>query len=137
MSNNIENNDMKKRVSISQQKDSKFVSNINENIKTDIIIITKDKLENILLKVFNNIKRIPDWKNPLCIFLTTGISLLTADFKNFLISKEIWKALFLVIMVISGICCLVNLIRAIHYQESVSIEDLINKITKGEEWRDE
>lgn len=45
---------MNKRYLISQQEDRKFIENINENIRSDVIIITRDKLENILLKAYNS-----------------------------------------------------------------------------------
>ena len=41
---------MNKRVSKKQQESNSYIENERENIKTDLIKITKDKLENILLK---------------------------------------------------------------------------------------
>lgn len=58
--------------------------------------------------------------------------MLTADFKDFLISKEVWQVIFFVIMIISGIWSLVNFIRAKNKSRDVSIENLINKIANVE-----
>ena len=123
---------VKRRDLISQHEESKFIANINENIRTDVIIITRDKLENTLLKTYNNLWKRPDWKSPLSIFMTTVLSVLTSDFKNFLISKELWRAIFFVIMIISGILSLLNFIRAKKSSKAVSIENLINKIANVE-----
>ena len=123
---------MNKRYLISQQEDRKFIENINENIRSDVIIITRDKLENILLKAYNSRVKKPDGKSPLSIFITTVLSVLTADFKDFLISKEVWQVIFFVMMIISGIWSLVNFIRAKNKSRDVSIENLINKIANVE-----
>lgn len=111
----------------------KFIVSERVNIQTDLIKITRDKLEIILLKEFNSMKKVPDWKTPASIFITTLITVLTATFKNFLFPKEIWNALFLLLMLISGIGFLINLVRLLKIHKKDSIGSLINKIANIEE----
>ena len=120
------------RYSLSQYKRSNFIANTRENIKTDIISITTDKLENILLKEYDKIIKRPDWKTPLSIFVTLLITLLTSNFKDFFIPKDTLFFFFFLIMIISFVCFIVNLIRVVKKSRKNPIEDLIKKISNIE-----
>lgn len=133
MRNNTEEAVMNKHYMIFRYGKEKFIVNERENIQTELIKITRDKLENILLKEFNSMKKVPDWKTPFSIFITTLITVLTAIFKDFMFPKEIWNSLFLLLMVISGIWFLINLIRVLRTHKKDSIDSLINKIANIEE----
>ena len=133
MRNNTEEDVMNKHYMIFRYGKEKFIVNERENIQTELIKITRDKLENILLEEFNSMKMVPDWKTPFSIFITTLITVLTANFKDFMFSKEIWNSLFLLLMFISGICFLINLIRVLRTHKKDSIGSLINKIANIEE----
>ena len=74
-------------------------STIYTNIAQDIIVITHDKVENILLKK----KIIPlsrsAWITPFAILLTTLATLATAQFKNWVFQADVWMALFIFISI--------------------------------------
>ena len=112
----------------SQWTEFKYIENERQNIKTDLITITKDKLENILLKYSDQSKKRPDWKTPFSVFITTLLSVLTSDFNDFLLQKENWKVLYILIIICSFISFLVNLIRCIKNSKRNSIDSLINQI---------
>lgn len=114
-------------------ENEKYIVNERENIKTDLIRITKDKLEIILLKEYNSIRNAPDWKSPASVFFTALITVLTATFKDFIIPKEIWNALFILLMLVSGILLLINIFRVLKIHNKDSIDYLINKIANIEE----
>ena len=133
MKNNTEMDVMEKQYMGFRYEKEKLIVSERENIQTDLITITKDKLENILLKEFNSMKKVPDWKTPASIFITTLITVLTATFKDFLFPKEIWNAIFLLLMLISGIWFLINLVRLLKTHKKDSIGSLINKIANIEE----
>lgn len=133
MKNNTEMDVMENQYMGSRYEKEKFIVSERENIQTDLIKITRDKLEIILLKEFNSMKKVPDWKTPASIFITTLITVLTATFKDFLLPKEIWNALFLLLMLISGIWFLINLVRLLKTHKKDSIGSLINKIANIEE----
>lgn len=71
----------------------KFVNEVHTNTKSDLIEITEDKLEIILLKHLNKLNKVKGWLTPLSLFVTILIVLLTATFKLFAgLSKEVWKS---------------------------------------------
>lgn len=119
-------------ISFNAGDSSKYIANERENIKTDLIKITKDKLENILLKFLDNLKLRISWATPFSIFISTLTTLLTADFKDFFIGKDIWHAIFLICTLLSGIWLIVNIIRLITSWKKSSIDFLINKISNVE-----
>jgi len=124
---------MNKRVSKKQQESNSYIENERENIKTDLIKITKDKLENILLKNIIQITNSSDWKTPLALFITTLTSVLTSDFKDCLLSKDIGQALYLLLIICSFIWFLRSLIRTIKNPKRDVIESLINEISNIKE----
>lgn len=128
MKNNTEMDVMEKHYMGFRYEKEKLIVSERENIQTDLITITKDKLEIILLKEFNSMKKVPDWKTPASIFITTLITVLTATFKDFLLPKEIWNAIFVLIMFISCVLFLVNFIRALINSKKNTVENLIKKI---------
>jgi c-di-AMP phosphodiesterase-like protein len=73
-------------------------------------------------------KKVSDWKTPASIFITSLITVLTATFKDFLLPKEIWNAIFVLIMFISCVFFLVNFIRALINSKKNTVENLIKKI---------
>ena len=113
----------------STQENSKYIANERENIKTDLIKITRDKLENILLKHLNILKFKVSWATPFSLFISTLTTLLTTDFKDFLLKKEIWNAIFILLMILSGVWFIVNIILLIKNHKKASIDFLIDKIS--------
>ena len=65
-----------------QGTQSKFVDKNVSNVKSDLIEITHDKLENILLKHLKNLDIRNSWITPASIFLTVLIVRLTATFND-------------------------------------------------------
>lgn len=113
----------------STQENSKYIANERENIKTDLIKITRDKLENILLKHLNVLKFKVSWATPFSLFISTLTTLLTTDFKDFLLKKEIWNAIFILLMIFSGVWFIVNIVLLIKNHKKASIDFLIDKIS--------
>ena len=125
---NTEIESMEKRNALYQQEKNRYIENKRENIQTDLITITEDKLENILLKSQNSLTQRSDWKTPVSLFVTTLTTILTSDFKDFLFKKEIWNALYILLIIGSFIWLIVNIIRIIKKPKKETIESLINKI---------
>ncbi|MFT4646262.1 MAG: hypothetical protein ACI8RP_001611 [Urechidicola sp.] len=108
---------------------NKFIDQVRTNTKSDLIEITEDKLENILLKHLNKLNKVRGWLTPFSLSITILIVLLTADFKLFLgISEEIWGAVFVLGFIISIIWTLVSVFLAIKCSKSSTIRFLINEI---------
>jgi hypothetical protein len=112
-----------------EDESDKFIANKRENIKSDLITITHDKLENILLKHFNKTFSRNKWITPLSLFISILLVLLTATFKDtFGISKDIWNSIFILCCLGNFIWFIVSIIRLIKNWKESSLESLINKI---------
>lgn len=113
---------------------SKFVDQVRTNTKSDLIEITEDKLENILLKHLNKLNKVKAWLTPLSLFITILIVLLSAEFKLFLgIEKEVWKALFLILVVLTLVWTIISGYEAVKCSKSATILFLINEIKNNQE----
>lgn len=111
--------------------EDKFVDKKRTNTKSDLIEITEDKLENILLKNYKYLELKTSWINPLSLFLTLLLAKLTADFKDFLgISMNTWEAIFIIGIILSFIWLIWSLFRLSNYWEKASLDYLL-KIIKN------
>lgn len=82
---------MKKTIYEDSVKTSKIYNNTDQNL----IIITEDKLNNILKDYCSNLKMKDKWGTPLGISLTILATLVTANFhKTFGLDPAIWKDIF-------------------------------------------
>ena len=107
----------------------KFVSQVRINTQSELIEITEDKLENILLKHLSKLNKVKGWLTPASLFLTVLIVLLTADFKTFWsIEKEVWKAIFVIGLIATLIWSILAIISAIKCSKNSTITFLINEI---------
>ena len=77
--------------------------NIYQNTAQDYIVTTKDKVELVLLKTEKALSDKNSWITPLSLTITCVISLITADFKDFLLSASVWEALFILSSIIFSI----------------------------------
>ena len=124
------------QASFSTGEDSKFVDKRITNVKSDLIEITGDKLENILLKHLHMLGTRKSWITPLSLLVTVLLADLTANFGDrFGIKGPVWEALFLLIIWGSLIWFFVSLIcLCIHWKKS-SLSNLINVIKNAKEER--
>ncbi len=112
-----------------QDEQSRFVSKRMSNVKSDLIEITHDKLENILMKHLKNLDIRKSWITPFSILLTALITKLTADFKDALgIPKTIWEAFFLLILIGSTIWLVWRIVVIVRCWDSSSLDFLIKQV---------
>jgi hypothetical protein len=106
-------------------------STIHPNTAQNIIITTEDKIRNYLHEYSKALATRAQWVTPLGLLITIGATLLTANFKDTLgIKADIWAALFLLLLLASGIWLFVSLVRMLVFWKQASIETLIKKIKK-------
>lgn len=109
--------------------ESRFVNQVCTNTKSDLIEITEDKLENILLKFFNDYKKMRGWLTSFTIFLTLLVTILTANFKEFMgINKDVWTAIFYISLALSCIWMIIGIVFAIKNYKRTRLNCLIDKI---------
>jgi hypothetical protein len=99
MENNIYNSD-----------DSRFVNKKLSNVKSDLIEITEDKLENILLKHLKKIGIKTSWLAPLGLFISVTLAFNTSIFTDkFGMSSNTWEAIFFLTIIGSGLWLIISL----------------------------
>ncbi|WP_207869487.1 hypothetical protein [Pseudomonas sp. 51_B] len=100
-------------------------SRIHINTSSEVITITQDKLRIALMENSDIFRSRDSWIAPLGIALTLLITLLTTDFKDFLLEKSVWKAVFYIALFVS----LGWLLKEYKYRPAAnSVDSLINKL---------
>lgn len=112
----------------------RFVGDIYSNVSSDVIEITHDKLENILLRFYQKHMLRFAWFNPLSILLALGLSISTSDFKASALGLDAstWRSFFMLIMLLSLAWLIISLIQLFRYWDKTSIEYLINRIKNAQ-----
>jgi len=104
----------------------KFVREKRTNVKSDLIEITEDKLENILLKHVQLLEVRKSWITPLSLFVAIMLTNLSATFGDKLgIKGPVWEAMFLLGALCCGIWILVSIIYMIIKWKKSSLSNLI------------
>lgn len=107
----------------------KFIDKKRTNTKSDLIEITHDKLEIILLKHLEFVSIKNSWISPISVFITILLTNLTATFKKFIgIEKEVWEALFIIGLVGSFLWLVFALSIIYIHRKEANIDYVINKI---------
>lgn len=102
--------------------------NIYKNTAQDYIVTTKDKLELVLLKTEKSLSGKKSWITPLSLMIACVISLISSDFKAFILPANVWEALFIISTVIFGIWLIKASIVAWNNRDKGNIQDIINLI---------
>ena len=95
---------------------------------SDILEITEDKLK---LKLFGLKKSIENKTSIFCylgIIATIIISLISSNFNDFILTKELWKAIFIVTFALMIILLIINIISWL--KEKKDIGGIIKDIKK-------
>lgn len=102
---------------------------VHKNLGQDVIVVTMDKIRLCLMKHKDAISRRQEWVTPLGLLLSFLTTLIAADFKDFLISKDTWQALF----ILSSILCSVWLIYAANIawknRNAGDIENIVRELS--------
>ena len=103
------------------------VVNKVDNTRSDKVVITKDKLFRKMTPHINKIHRKREWITALGLFLTTLASLITCEFKNFILPSEVWNAVFVIICIGSCFYLIYSVVIAIMYRKE-GVEEIIDDI---------
>jgi predicted phage tail protein len=103
------------------------VEKYHKNVSQEVVEITTDKLRIILSQHIKKIERQKEWQTALGILLALVASLITAEFKTvFGVEAGVWKSLFILGAVASGVWLLLCAFRLLNRQD---VEGLIRRIT--------
>ena len=110
--------------------EDKFVDKRYANVKSDVVEITHDKLENVLLKFYQKHLLRSAWFNPLSLGIGLALTLTTAEFKAVALGIDgaTWKAVFILALLASVAWLTVNVFRLATSWRETSIGYLINRI---------
>lgn len=110
--------------------EDKFVDQRWNNVRSDVIEVTHDKLENVLLKFYQNYTLRSAWFNPLSLFAAVLLTMVTADFKALALGVEgaTWKALFIFLGVASVLWLIWSVVRLARCWKETTLDFLISKI---------
>ena len=127
-------NETSKTAIFQTEESSKFIDKRRTNVKSDLIEITEDKLENILLKYLHIISIRKSWIIPLSILVTVLLTQLSASFGDkFGVSGTVWEAIFVLITFSTGVWFVVSIIRIILNWKGSSLSALIAIIKNAKE----
>lgn len=119
-------------------EDNNFVDKIIVNVKSDLITITEDKLENILLKNIDQKSINRSWIIPLSIFMTTLITILSANFNDIYgLKSAVWEAIFILVTIGTAIWLIISIIRIFMNRGKGSLPNLIARIKNAKDAADE
>ncbi len=123
------------RAMFATDRSSSFVRKLISNIKSDLIEITEDKLENILLKHLSKLAARRSWITPLTLAVTLGLTITTATFSTtFGLDAAVWQAVFLILACGSFIwliLAVIDLARSWHETSLSSLMDHIKDAKKN------
>lgn len=108
---------------ISRSRNSEFVENEINNVKTTVIRITEDKLRLKIADYERNILHSSDWIGAVGLVISIALSLLTAKFEDKIgVTAETWSFIFTLLLIASFIYLICTVIKAIKRK---SINDFV------------
>jgi len=114
--------------------ESRFIAERRSNVKSDLMEITEDKLENILLKHLKKMGVRKGWIAPLGLFISVILANISATFdQKFGVPASTWEAVFILAAIGSGIWLVASLLAMwLNWKES-KIDFLICQIKNSEQ----
>ncbi len=104
------------------------VDKVHLNVQQSIVITTEDKLMLCLQSHIEQVERSRDWIAPFSLLLSLLLAFVTTDFRDFILPKDTWNALFIIILVISMIWLVITLR---HASKKPRLDTLISSIKSG------
>ncbi len=104
-----------------------MVKTIYNNIESDLIVTTEDKVKICLHNHLSNIEKRNGWRTPLGIFATIIVTFVTTSFNDVIFVAATWMAIFFLSALISFVW-LINSVYQASKSESpdIIIEELKN-----------
>ncbi|MCT8248067.1 hypothetical protein [Proteus faecis] len=93
-------------------EDGDFTKKIVRQTKVEVIVISDDKLHIILTNCLSRITSLNQWATPLGILVTLTVTMLTTNFKAFILNESVWEAIFWIITIFN----IVWLLKSIPYK---------------------
>jgi len=103
---------------------------VNINLQQEVIVITTDRLNLVLNETKEIIEQQKEWQTPCGILIACILALCSADFKDFVLSKYCWQAIFVLISLWSFLWLIKSLIKFFKNRGKDDIDVIIEQIKK-------
>ena len=121
------------QIATDERGESRFVDKHRSNVKSDLIEITEDKLENILLKYIQNLELRKRWLLPLGFLISVALTLTSAKFQDALgLSAATWNAIFVVLAVLSAAWLVADIVQLARCWSKSTLEYLLRTIKNAQ-----
>lgn len=113
-------------MALNKQDDEVRVKNVFSTHDINVIKITEDKLENILIKHVNKLKKPRDLVGAISLFISLLGIIFTAEFKDILLSGDRWFGIFIAFLGLS----IFHLCKVLwnNWKNRSSVESIMNDI---------
>jgi hypothetical protein len=109
-------------------------STIHKNVGQEFVITTVDKVKLCLREHKEILTSRMEWLAPLGVFLALLTTLVAADFKDaFSLSKQDWRAIFIVGTIVSFLWLLRCIYRAVKFWNKADEENFIKALKSSED----
>lgn len=105
------------------------INNTVSEISVNVISIPEDRLENILIKHVDRLKKTKDIVGSIALWLTITIVLLTSNFNHVIFEPDTWKGIFIVLFAASLIYMVQTIRNCISNRDSV--ENIMSDIKES------
>ncbi len=110
-----------------RQNNQKYVANEYENIQSNLIRISEDKVRLILVDYTEKLKRNVDWLGYAGILVTLLVTFCTCTYTEFAsISGETWRGMFIMLSIVMAYQLAKSLYNK--WQNSCTIDDVLSKM---------
>lgn len=103
-------------------------SSVQSNLGEIIIICTEDKIELCLMNYLEDLGKKNSWKTPLGLLMAVILTFLTTNFKEWLLTKETWQAIFVIAGVIFFLWLLITIKNA---GKAKTVKEVLEEIKKS------
>lgn len=103
-----------------------IVQRVETNVDELYILTSANKVRVVLNEAMQCMELRDSWKTPLSILITLVVVFPTVgSFQDFLVSKDTWKAVFIISAILSLVYLAKSLVRR---RKAPSVEEIINKL---------
>ena len=102
-----------------------LIEKVHTNVSQELIQVTEDKLQLILVQHSFSLTKREAWIPPLSLLIPILTTLMTARFENYIFTAVLWQAIYIVASIISGLWLLKVLI---YRPGKKTVGEIVNEI---------
>ena len=102
-----------------------LIKKVHTNVSQELIQVTEDKLQLILVQHSFSLTKREAWIPPLSLLIPILTTLMTARFENYIFPAVLWQAIYIVASIISGFWLLKVLI---YRPRKKTVGEIVNEI---------